>query len=223
MNPSYLILDFDNTIIRGETMDELARISLSNSPEKDKIISEIEQITALGMAGEMPFDESLSKRIKLLKAHKTHVGLLISTLKKRIDTSIINNTEFFKRHRRKIYIISGGFTSVINRVLEDMPFNENQIYGNELMFDDGGWITRVNKENFLSKKNGKSALLNSLKLSGAIATIGDGFSDAEMKLSGEADMFFAYTGHILRESVLHHSDFTVSSFDEIIQLLSEWD
>lgn len=223
MNPSYLIFDFDNTIIRGETMDELARVSISKSFDKEKIISEIEEITAFGMSGEMPIDESLSKRFQILKAHKTHVDELIEILKNRIDPSIIRNIEFFKKHRGKIYIISGGFKSVIERVLEDLPFNTDHIFGNEFIFDNDGWISGIEKDNILSKQNGKSALLESLNLNGNVAVVGDGFSDAEMKLSGKADMFFAYTEHIQRKSVFPHADVIVSSFDEVIQLLEEWD
>ena len=81
----------------------------------------------------------------------------------------------------------------------------------------------MEKDNILSKQNGKSALLESLNLNGNVAVVGDGFSDAEMKLSGKADMFFAYTEHIQRKSVFPHADVIVSSFDEVIQLLEEWD
>ncbi|MBT3217043.1 MAG: HAD-IB family phosphatase [Candidatus Marinimicrobia bacterium] len=219
MKAQFLILDFDNTIIRGETMDELARISLSQSTKKAQIISEIESITASGMSGEMPFDESLTKRIQLLKANKSHVNQLISSLRERIDDSIIKHFEFFNHHKEKIFIISGGFKTVIEQVLEKMPFIKNHIFGNEFIFDQAGWVTGTNKNNLLSKHNGKSKLLASLKLNGNILVVGDGYSDAEMKISGQANLFFAYTGNVKRNAVLPHADLTVISFDEVINSL----
>ncbi|MDP6789468.1 MAG: HAD-IB family phosphatase [Candidatus Marinimicrobia bacterium] len=223
MNPSYLILDFDNTIVQGETMDDLARISLSNNPEREAVISEIKKTTALGMSGAMPFDESLSKRLALLHAHTSHLEKLVPSLKEKIDPSVIANIEFFKRHTDNIYIVSGGFKSVIDQVLEELPFYKDHIFGNAFTFDNDGWIIGADEENPLSQQHGKCILLESLNLGGSGAIVGDGMSDAELKLKGLADFFIAYTGHVEREPVIMHADETAASFDEVIHQIEGWE
>lgn len=204
-------------------MDDLARISLLNNPEKEAVISEIKETTALGMSGSMPFDESLSKRLALLNAHTSHLEKLVPLLKEKIDPSVIANSEFFKRHADNIYIVSGGFKSVIDQVLEELPFSKDHIFGNAFTFDNDGWIIGSDKENPLSQQHGKCILLESLNLGGSAAIVGDGMSDAELKLKGLADFFIAYTGHITRDPVVLHADAAVLSFDEVINMLEGWD
>ena len=64
------VFDFDSTLTQVEALDVLAEISLENNPEKDNIIKQIQEITDLGIDGDISFTKSLERRIKLLKAHK---------------------------------------------------------------------------------------------------------------------------------------------------------
>lgn len=210
-----LILDFDNTITAGESLVELARIALADEPEGYRRIEHIEKITREGMEGNIPFDESLSKRIEILKANKNHLKDLINLLKHRIDQSFLNQAGFWERMKENVFIISSGFKSVITVVLEDTPISPAHIFGNEFIFDQDGWITGVDKSNPLAGAKGKVIVLDSLRLTGKVIAIGDGISDAELKISGQADLFFAFTGHVRRKSILPFADKEIQSFEEL--------
>lgn len=59
-----------------------------------------------------------------------------------------------------------------------------------------------NEENPLSQEGGKVKLLKQLKLKGKVIAIGDGYTDYQMRESGMADLFFAFTENIARERFL---------------------
>jgi D-3-phosphoglycerate dehydrogenase len=52
------VFDFDSTITRVEALDILAEIALADNPDKDRIVAQIQEITNLGIDGEISFTES---------------------------------------------------------------------------------------------------------------------------------------------------------------------
>ena len=64
MFPDHLIIDLDSTFVTVESLDELAHIVLKDNPESAQRLETIRAITRAGMEGSIPFDESLSKRLK---------------------------------------------------------------------------------------------------------------------------------------------------------------
>ena len=78
LKPSYYIIDFDSTFTQVEALDELARISLKNHPDREKRIAEIDELTNAAMEGRLSFGESLAARVRLLDANKKHLDQLIS-------------------------------------------------------------------------------------------------------------------------------------------------
>ena len=66
MNNFKLIIDFDSTFVKVETLDVLADICLNNNTNK---IKKIKSITNMAMDGKIPFDKALEKRIKILKSN----------------------------------------------------------------------------------------------------------------------------------------------------------
>jgi D-3-phosphoglycerate dehydrogenase len=79
MNP-YFIIDFDSTFTQVEALDELARISLKDHPDREKIYQQIEDLTNASMEGRLSFSQSLEVRVKLLQANREHLKQLISHL-----------------------------------------------------------------------------------------------------------------------------------------------
>lgn len=80
---NYYIIDFDSTFTQVEALDELARISLENHPDQEKIYNEIERFTNLAMEGKISFRESLAGRVSLLQANRQHLDKLIAHLKRK--------------------------------------------------------------------------------------------------------------------------------------------
>jgi D-3-phosphoglycerate dehydrogenase len=70
----YFIIDFDSTFTQVEALDELARISLKNHPDREAIYKQIEDLTNASMEGKLSFTESLQARVKLLCANREHLN-----------------------------------------------------------------------------------------------------------------------------------------------------
>ncbi|MGL4630809.1 MAG: HAD-IB family phosphatase, partial [Leadbetterella sp.] len=212
----YFIIDFDSTITKVEGLDQLAIIALKGNPEGKSIAEKIKSITDLGMNGEISFSEAIQRRIALLKANKSHIDTLVEFLKNNITDSFERNKSFLQQYADQIIIISGGFVEFINPVIEFLGLKTENVYANSFVFDSNDDIIGIDQSNPLANSGGKIKLLESLKLDGHISVIGDGYTDYELKKSGEAHRFYAFIENVKRENVLPGADFVINSLDEFL-------
>ena len=121
-----LIADMDATIIRGESLDELAELA--------GIGAQVSQITARAMAGELDFEEALSARLALLK------GQPVSLLDKVIKRAVISPgaqtlIATMRANGAACYLISGGFTFLTSAIAAKLGFTGH--HANQLAVTDG--------------------------------------------------------------------------------------
>ncbi|MFK7747713.1 MAG: phosphoglycerate dehydrogenase [Kordia sp.] len=210
------IFDFDSTLTSVEALDVLAEITLASNPKKEIIINEIQEITNLGIDGEISFTESLERRIKLLNAHKSNLEELISRLRLQLSASIESNKEFFENFSDDIYVISCGFKEFIDPIVKEYNIPANRVYANTFAFDAEGYIVGFDAANVLSQHNGKIQCLKDMNLEGEIQVIGDGYSDYVMREAGIADKFFAFTENVSREKAIDKADHVTPNLDEFL-------
>ena len=212
------VIDFDSTFTKVEGLDELAAIALKGHKDHDKIVGEIKAITDKGMAGEIGFAESLKARVALLPANRSHVADLIEFLMGKISDSFARNEAFLRENAPSVYIVSSGFKDFIVPVAMSMGILEENIYANTFVYDADGNITGYDETNLLSQDKGKVKLLQSLDFEGDIYAIGDGYTDYELRESGLANKFFAFTENVSRKKVTDVADEVVASFDEFLYI-----
>ena len=214
-----LLIDFDSTFIKSESLDTMSEISLKNSPNSDETINKIKELTSLAMNGKISFAEALILRIQLLKANKEHITLTIQKIKSEISNSFINNKAFFNENHKNCYIISGGFLQIIEPIVQEFNISKKNIFSNELIFDNMGYITSINKNNPLSKDLGKIAITKKIK--GEKIIIGDGYTDYEIKKYGFASKFIQYTENINREELNINADFISKNLHEALLYINK--
>jgi D-3-phosphoglycerate dehydrogenase / 2-oxoglutarate reductase len=212
------VIDFDSTFTKVEGLDELAAIALKGNKDRDKIVGEIKAITDKGMAGEIGFAESLKARVALLPANRSHVTDLVEFLMGKISDSFARNEAFLRENAPSVYIVSSGFKDFIVPVAMSMGVLEENIYANTFVYDADGNITGYDETNLLSQDKGKVKLLQSLDFEGDIYAIGDGYTDYELRESGLANKFFAFTENVSRKKVTDVADEVVASFDEFLYI-----
>jgi phosphoserine phosphatase len=118
--------DMDSTLIRTEVIDELA--------DKAGVGEEVKAITDAAMRGEIDFQESFHRRVKLLK------GLDVSAMHEIAENLPITEgldrlMSILKKVGFKTAILSGGFTYFGNYLKDKYGFD--YMYANELEIENG--------------------------------------------------------------------------------------
>tara|TARA_Y100001970_G_scaffold8767_2_gene10172 strand:- start:320 stop:1003 length:684 start_codon:yes stop_codon:yes gene_type:complete len=212
-----LLIDFDSTFIKSESLEIISEISLKDSIDNNKTIKKIKELTNRAMNGDIPFSDALIKRIKLLKANKEHINLTIDQINNQISDSFKKNKKFFQENCENCYIISGGFLQIIKPIMKDYNIPEKNIFANELIFDKDGYITSINKKNPLSKNLGKIEIAKKIK--GEKIIIGDGYTDYEIKKYKFASKFIQHIENINRKNLNSKADLISNSLDESISYI----
>jgi len=212
----HFVLDFDSTFTKVEALDILGEISLEHHPDRKPRLEEIKNVTDQAMAGTIPFKVSLTKRLSLLNANKSHLTTLIDRLSEKVSKSVRRNKAFFEGNPDYTYILSNGFKEFIIPVVTAYGIKAENVFANDFVFDDKDNIIGFNEENVLSVNGGKALQIEKLKLKGDVHMIGDGYTDYEVREAGAADRFYAYTENIERAPVTKNADHIAPSFDEIL-------
>ena len=211
-----IIIDFDSTLVQVESLEDLAAIALADAHDRQERIQAISDLTNQAMAGTLPFDEALSRRMPLLGANREHLLDLVQVLQGKYTPSLLRNKSWFQANTERLYVVSGGFREFIVPVMEPLGFKSEHIFANNFVFDDTGNIVGADMKNILSQDDGKTKLLKQLDLPTPRLIIGDGFSDYQLRASGECAAFYVLTENIHRPQVVERADRILSSFDDIL-------
>jgi D-3-phosphoglycerate dehydrogenase len=135
-----------------------------------------------------------------------------------VSKSFERNKEWLQENAADVFIISNGFKDFILPIVTDYGIKAENVFANDLIYDASGKIIDFNRENPLSKNMGKSETIRNIKLEGDIYVIGDGYTDFEIKESGLANKFYAFTENVSRPKVTSQADHIAPSFDEILYI-----
>ena len=183
-NRRLVCFDMDSTLIQTEVIDELAELA--------GVGAEVKAITESAMQGEIDFNESFKRRMKLLKGlsedvlHNVAINLPITKGAKRlVDT--LHSYGF------KTAILSGGFTYFGNYLKEKLDID--YVYANELEIKDGvltgGYVGDIVDGNKKAEYLKEIAITEGIDISQTIA-VGDGANDLPMlELAGLGIAFHA--------------------------------
>lgn len=220
-----LIFDFDSTLVRVETLELLADICLEGRPDAVEIRDKVAALTDQAMNGEIGFGEALRRRLELLPLRREHVQSLADRILDEGTPSVRRNLRFFNENADRIYILSGGFREIITPIAERLRLSADHVLCNDFVYDADGRVVGVDDANPLSHADGKPQVVKALGLEGPVVMVGDGWTDAEVKLGGAADRFYAYTEIVRRERVVGAADAEAASMDELLfaeGLMGRW-
>lgn len=220
MTSPVFIFDFDSTLVRIETLEALADIALSDAPDAAAKKAEIAALTDQAMSGQVDFGTALRRRLDLLALSRGQVETLADRILDEASASVRRNVDFFERHAERVYILSGGFREVIAPLAARLGIAPDHVLCNDLIYDAEGRVVGVDDANPLSRDNGKPEVIKALNLTemfgGGVVMVGDGWTDAEVKLAGAADRFYAFTEVVSRPKVIEVADATAASLDEVL-------
>ena len=164
--------DMDSTLIQIELIDELARLS--------GVGEEVSRITRAAMRGEIDFEESLRRRVRLLRGMEERLLRKVAE-----EMPLTEGAERLIHTLRclgfKIAILSGGFTYFGRRLQERLGVD--YLYANELEIEEGKLTGEVKGEIVDGPRKAelleRIARQEGIRLEQTIA-VGDGANDLPM-------------------------------------------
>jgi phosphoserine phosphatase len=178
-----LVTDMDSTLITIETIDELA--DLVGKKEQ------VSEITAQAMRGEIPYDESLRRRVSVLKGLDENVLERVYLERVKLSPGADKLIAGVKKAGMKILLVSGGFTAVTERLktrlkLDYTRANTLKVAGGKLTGEVEGRIVNADV-----KREALLAVRDEMKIAKEqIIGTGDGAND--LKFMAECGVSVAY-------------------------------
>jgi len=219
--PAFFVFDFDSTLVTFETLEALADLALDGDAGAAEVRAEIARLTDQAMNGELDFGEALRRRLDLLPLTQAHVEALAARVTSLATGSVRRNARFFSDNADRVYILSGGFREIIQPLAERLGIAADHVLANDLRYDVDGRVVGVDDANPLSRENGKPVVIKALGLTGPVVMVGDGWNDAEVKLAGAADRFYAFTEVVRRDRVVAIADAEAATVDEVLHAEGE--
>ena len=168
-----LVCDMDSTLIQNECIDEIADLI--------NLKKEIAEITEQTMMGHLSFDESIKKRVSLLKGINVGAFEKIINEKIKLQPYVVEWIDYVKKFNLKTIIVSGGFTYFVDFVRNTLQMDH--AYANELQMIDGVLTGKLYGDIINAEK--KANIIKTLTdqygfKSDEVISIGDGANDLLM-------------------------------------------
>jgi phosphoserine phosphatase len=168
-----LVCDMDSTLIQNECIDEIADLI--------NLKKEIAEITEQTMMGHLSFDESIKKRVSLLKGINVSAFEKIINEKIKLQPYVVDWIDYVKKFNLKTIIVSGGFTYFVDFVRNTLQMDH--AYANELQMIDGVLTGKLYGDIINAEK--KANIIKTLTdqygfKSDEVISIGDGANDLLM-------------------------------------------
>ncbi len=205
-----LVTDMDSTLITIETIDELASLV----GKKDQVA----EITAQAMRGEIPYDESLRRRVSVLKGLDESAVDRIYLERVKLSPGADKLIAGAQKAGLKILLVSGGFTHVTEKLkaklkLDYSRANKLKAAGGKLTGEIEGTIVNADV-----KREALLAVRDEMKISKEqVIGIGDGAND--LKFMAESGVSVAYHAKTV---VARQATYTINhaGLDGVLHLFS---
>lgn len=138
-----VVIDFDSTLMDGETIDLLA--------EPAGVADEVSAITEQAMQGDLDFFESLSQRVKLLKGlPESEANQVFQSLPYMPGAAEL--VARLKEKKMRVIVFSGGFRPATSKARNDLGFDAD--FANILHLRDGALSGLVGGDMMFSDSKG---------------------------------------------------------------------
>lgn len=211
-NADCVTFDVDSTVCIDEAIDEIA--------DYFDVGDKVAALTKEAMGGKLSYSKALERRLDLI--NPTQEGLLqyLEENPPRFTEGIQDLVKILQTKNIPIYLISGGFHSVIQNVADVLVIPRRNIFANRIKFYFDGTYAGIDTNQPTCAEGGKPKVIQNLVDTHGyecIVHVGDGSTDMEAK--PPAAGFIGFGGNQVRASVKNGSSWFVHSFQELIDEL----
>ena len=205
-----LVMDMDSTLITIETIDELADLV--------GLKQQVAEITAQAMRGEIEYNESLTRRVAVLKDLEEHALQRVYEERVELTPGAEKLIRAAQGHGIKTLLVSGGFTHVTDRLKERLGLDYT--HANTLDVRNGK-LTGVVIGDIVNADGKRAELIRVRDALGVrreqIIGIGDGAND--LKFMSECGVSIAYHAKpVVREQATYA--FNYADLSGVLNLFS---
>lgn len=211
---SAFCFDVDSTVCVDEGIDEFAAYLGKGE--------EVAAMTAAAMGGNVSFREALDNRLQVMQPTKSSIEQFVTENPPKLSAGIKNLFDTLRQNGKNVYLVSGGFRHMINPVADLLDVPRENVFANDILFEDDGSYDTFDPNEFTSKAGGKADAVKHIKKKdghAVMAMVGDGATDLESRAHGGADVFIGYGGVQVRDTVAENADWFIIEFDDLIQVL----
>ncbi|XP_020380200.1 phosphoserine phosphatase isoform X1 [Rhincodon typus] len=206
--------DVDSTVIKEEGIDELATFC--------GVGNEVAEITGNAMRGTVSFKKALTERLSIIQPSREQVNKLLTDHPPCLTEGIKELVGQLQQRGVEVFLISGGFRSLVDRLATEINVPLANVYANKLKFYFNGDYAGFDETQPTAESGGKGRIIARLKEERGfkkVVMIGDGATDLEAW--PPADAFIGFGGNVVRQQVKEKAKWFVTSFKEIIEELEK--
>ncbi|MBN3272811.1 SERB phosphatase, partial [Polyodon spathula] len=166
--------DVDSTVIKEEGIDELAKFC--------GVGDAVTEMTRKAMGGTMTFKTALTKRLAIIRPSREQVNKLITDHPPQLTEGIQELVERLQQHNVQVFLISGGFRSIVEHVATQLNIPLSHVFANRLKFYFNGEYAGFDETQLTAESGGKGKVISLLKEKYGlkkVVMIGDGATDME--------------------------------------------
>lgn len=207
--------DVDSTVITEEGIDVLAE-SLGKGEE-------VSAWTLKAMEGNTKFEDALAARLDIMKPSRDSVEKCLNEHPLQFSPGVEKLIESLKLAKIDVYLISGGFRSMIDPIAKKLSIGETNIIANTILYDQDGKYAGFDRQELTSADMGKPKAVQSIKEKygyDTVIMVGDGATDAQAK--PPADAFIGFGGVSVRESVREKACWYVKDFEAMNEVVEKY-
>ncbi|CAJ0936803.1 unnamed protein product, partial [Mesorhabditis belari] len=139
--------DVDSTVCRDEAIDELANFL--------GVGEAVSKATKAAMNGNTRFREALRSRLNVMKPSKEQIEKFKIENPPKLTPGIDKLISSLHNHSIPVYLVSGGFRSLIEPVADCLKISRTKIYANVLLFNEDGSYSGFDENELTSDSGSK--------------------------------------------------------------------
>lgn len=194
-----VVLDFDSTLVDCESLEEILRPRLAGRPD---LVGEIHAVTEAGMAGTLPFADSLRRRLEIATPTLRDVKRFAAQAHRHLTPGMEALIAELSTRGAEVWIVSGALRESAIPLARRLGIPAARVLAVRARWRrDGRFLGLRDDDPFVRGKAEGVARVSETWPMPRVG-VGDGATDLELLRRGAVDHFVAFTQHARRPSVV---------------------
>ncbi|HSF83276.1 MAG TPA: HAD-IB family phosphatase [Anaerolineales bacterium] len=187
-----VVFDLDSTLVTIEGIDELARFKNKSR--------EVIKLTRAAMEGELSYQEVFQQRLRMIRPAQSDLRTLGDLYLQNITTGAREVLAALRLLNIEVFIVTGSYEPAVIRLANYLDVLTENIYANQIFFNEHGDFLGYNQENPLCQDHGKGRILQQINgTPNELLLVGDGMTD--YLTSSDTTGFVGFGGVVERRQV----------------------